>query len=646
MDGKDVADMSPSIRESSSSNSRTALEIVTHMLQEVRQLKQDTPTISAAGKCLHALAWPIASRLGLYSLDLVQPSTVSLSQESWTENISLMSRAANQLRMSLEVSDASPILQDLSTQASEASYAIRGTTALANCFKDAWKSFPSVLWTGSLTHNSKPATNHADAVAVLDALCQAMTPTATNLHLECFYERIDMPDANAPFEKIMTFTSGGRIIVLDLELGLCRKDDLWAPNVGLHISYATGDSSAVSNNNKQLENMLCAWLQQLMLVLFGLEVDPRILARCKASNDSTALVQAMHLWDAFVSSLATLASIDGIIVESTQESQEGLFQRFASLCIVAEKVCGQEALSLASQHGKQVDLSVDLLEQPEIVDLLQRFGHGVSLCHYHTPYLSLAFTPHHMATVRICPVLIPFESNQDALATSVYPVVDMPEEANQVWLAQGHYADRPSRPLAYVAQVDPPIAIPHSMARSVHLALGLASFRLGTIHDAIQSGFVGQNLPSTSSYRASLNDEQVREVSAVPFLCLARLYRALEILRECARWTRVLRGAENDTSKRPVCTLRLEPRMAEGTCRLRLHTTAAHAPTTMINATLWPMLTNGTGWAWEAEAMRWDGTLIGSTRSNDLTPADEMQWPDNLVLTRIRDILDAWAGTW
>lgn len=86
--------------------------------------------------------------------------------------------------------------------------------------------------------------------------------------------------------------------------------------------------------------------------------------------------------------------------------------------------------------------------------------------------------------------------------------------------------------------------------------------------------------------------------------------------------------------------------MAEGTCRLRLHTTAAHAPTTMINATLWPMLTNGTGWAWEAEAMRWDGTLIGSTRSNDLTPADEMQWPDNLVLTRIRDILDAWAGTW
>ena len=65
--------MSPSIRESSSSNSRTALEIVTHMLQEVRQLKQDTPTISAAGKCLHALAWPIASRLGLYSLDLVQP---------------------------------------------------------------------------------------------------------------------------------------------------------------------------------------------------------------------------------------------------------------------------------------------------------------------------------------------------------------------------------------------------------------------------------------------------------------------------------------------------------------------------------------------------------------------------------------------
>lgn len=635
--------MSPLAPETS--GSCTALEIVSQMLQEVRQLRQDIPTARTAGQSLHALAWPSASRVGLYSLDLVQPSPVSLSQESWTENIASISRAVNQLRASLEISNAPPIWQELSTQASEVTYAIQGTTALATCLKDSWKSFPSVLWTGSLSQSSTPTENHADAVAVLDAVCQAMTPTATSLHLECFHERIEMPEADATFEKIMTFTSGGRIFVLDLELGLCRKNDRWTPSVGLHISYATGDNATVPDNNKLLENMLCAWLQQLLHVLFGLEVDPRVLARCKTSNENTALAQAMRLWDSFVSSLAILASIDGIIVEPTQESKEDLFQRFASLCALAEDLCAQEARTLASRYGKHVDLSVDLLEQPDIVDLLQRYGHGVSLCHYHTPYLSLAFTSHHMATVRICPTLIPFASDQDALTMSARSLVDMPAEANQVWHAQGHYADRPSRTLAYIAQVDPPMTIPHSMARSVYLACGLASHRLVTSHDECHSGFLVQNLPSKSSYKASLHDEEVREVSALPFQCLARLYRALEILQECAQWTHVLRGAENDTSKRPSCTLQLEPNTAQGTCRLQLHTTVANAPTTMINATIWPMLTNRTGWAWEAEAVRWDGTAIGTTTSTETTLANEMHWPDHLALTRIRDILDAWAGT-
>ncbi|WFD20504.1 tRNA (carboxymethyluridine(34)-5-O)-methyltransferase [Malassezia caprae] len=544
-----------------------------------------------------------------------------------------------------DVADFETVAYELSTQASEVIYATQGTAALATCLKDAWKSFPSVLWTGSLSQSSTPTESHADAVAVLDALCQAMTPTATSLHMECFHERIEMSDADAPVEKIMTFTSGGRIIVLDLELGLCRKDDRWAPSVGLHISYATGDSAMVPDNNKQLENMLCAWLQQLMHVLFGLEVDPRVLARCKPSNENTALAQAMRLWDSFVSSLAILASIDGIMVEPTQESKEDLFQRFASLCASAEDVCAKEARTLASHYGKHVDFSVDLQEQPDIVDLLQRYGHGVSLCHYHTPYLSLAFTSQHMATVRICPTLIPFASEEDAPVVSARRLVDMPAEVNQVWHAQGHYADRPIRPLAYIAQVEPPMAIPHSMARSVYGACGLASHRLETSRDESQSGFLAQNLTSKSSYQAYLHDEGVREVSALPFQCLARLYRALEILQECAQWTRVLRGTENDTSKRPMCTLQLEPDTAQGTCRLRLHTTAAHAPTTMINATAWPMLTNKTGWAWEAKAMRWDGTAIGSTTSNETTSADEMHWPDHLVLVRIRDILDAWAGT-
>ncbi|WFD27853.1 hypothetical protein MNAN1_002859 [Malassezia nana] len=268
------------------------------------------------------------------------------------------------------------MMQELTTQASELTYATQGPDALTLCLKDAWKSFPRILWTGALSQDSVPSANHADAVAVLDAFCQAMIPTASNLHLECFLERTEMPDSNAPFEKIMTFTSGGRIIVLDLELGLSRKDDQWTPNVGLNISYATGDASVLSEYNKRLENMMCAWLQQLMHVLFGLEVDPTVLARCQPCQEDTALEKAMQLWDSFVSSLATLALIDGIMVESTQGSKDDLFQRLASLCALADDVCGREAHALALQHGKEWDPSMHVLEQPHMVELLQRYGHG------------------------------------------------------------------------------------------------------------------------------------------------------------------------------------------------------------------------------------------------------------------------------
>lgn len=641
MEDKGLADMSSSTHEPLSSDSRTALEIVSQMLQEVRQLKQDTPTSRAAGESLHVLDSLTASRLGFYSLDAVQPSSVSLSKDSCTENLAIISRAASQLRSAFDISDAPPLLQELSTQASEVTYATQGTTSLAACLKDAWKSFPSALWTGSLSQKSTPTADHADAVAVLDALCHAMTPIATKLRLESFHERIEMPDADAPSEKIMTFTIGGRIIVLDLELSLCRKHDLWTPLVGLHISYATGDASDLSDYNKRLEDMLCAWLQQLMHVLFGLEVDPRVLARCQPCEENTPLAQGMRLWNAFVSSLATLAFIDGINVES----KEDLFQCFASLCALSEDVCLREARTLASQYGRHLDLSVSMLEQPDMVELLQRYGHGVCVCHHQSPYLSLAFTPHHTATVRIIPASIPFESDQEPMAMLARSVVDMPEEANQLWRVQGHYSDQPTRALAYIAELSPPMAIPHSMARAVYLACGLASQQLATTPGETQAGFLKQNMSSTSFYKPSLHDEEVRNVSALPFQCLTRLFRALEILQECSQWTSVIQGTKSDTSARPVCTLQLEPGSEQGTCRLRLHTTATHAPATRIHATLWPMLTNRVGWEWEAQAMRWDGTLIASTHSKETTLADETYWPDSLVLTRIRDILDAWVGT-
>ena len=588
---------------------RTAIGAVHQLLFALRELRQGMGHTNVSEE-VHALSLRSATYLGLYSLEHASLNHAHrLSQEYVSDVFDALHSASKRWKehlnstVTVNKNTSTPAqIRELATQASELSFATQGLREASSSAVYIPPPIPPKLWTGALSRASEPSTDHRLAVETLHTLCQVIIPTASDMHLECFQERIDMQDTNSSLDKIHTLTCGGRIIVLDIELDLASQtSSSWIPHVSLQLSFASANGAqSPTSKDSGLAEVVRLPLQQLARIMFGLPVDHQILQRfCKGARLDSSYAQTAALWHSFTSTLASLACIDGLHAFSPYGDTLDAFHVLEQLGSAALHVCSVEADELAQLHAQSVDPARPLHDQPSITRLLHRYGHGLALHHYHTPYLCIAFTPVHSATVRIAPSAVPFAPDAKPACTLVSSA-RMPQMLYEPFHARNADYDQ-ARPLAFIAHIKPALLVPHRVARHVYLALGLARHHLSTskprrpVH-----GYVAQLVRTSHRFCASLRDEECRSITSLPFQSLAHLYAALEILQEHAHWAALLASAQEDPSGESglVTTLQLESDTEPSSSRLRLSTLVSEQDM-VINA----QLRHRKGWQLQAQAV-------------------------------------------
>lgn len=564
---------------------RTAIQAVHDMLFVLRALRAYAGTARISEEA-HALSLHTATRLGLYSIGMPSAHESHMSRESVLHALDSIYAASRKLREDLDPSNTAhngtlpTRVAELSRVASELCDASGSVRAYSFCTDPKLMPFPPALWTGALSHTSQPSTDHRQATDTLDTLCQGIIPTLSGMGLECFHERIDMPDAHADIQAKHTLTCGGRNIVLDIGFGLAHQADAHLPHVSLQVSFAsTASAQTPGGRNNALADVVRLPLQQLALILFGLPTEPRVFERLTRGSvpPTTAYAQAMALWQAFISALTTLVSIDGLCVSAPPADKPDAFQALDQVSRTAQRVCEAEMHVLAQQYGEA--------DEQRVVSLVMEHGHGLALSHHHTPFLSLAFAPSHAATVRIGPCVLHFEPESKPTWTPI-PHSDVPREAYDV-LSTSVLEEGQNRPQAFIALLEPGMCVPLRIARHVYCALGLARLpRSSSTPRQSACGYVRQCLGTSRRYHAASQDEESRHITALPFRSLAHLYSALELLREHARWATLLSSARLDRCEDGTAvTVQLEEAGPPGTSELRLSILSTRCNKT-INAQL------------------------------------------------------------
>lgn len=643
---------------------RSAYALVTQLRDAVAALRADTPARDA----LHVLDARTAAHLGLYPLGA--DTAPRLAPETWSDACDALQSAALAARQHL-AAHAPTHLAELGVQATEYVRAAHGVDAAARLADapDAASALPAPLYMGALRADAPRTPPHDAAHAIADALCAAIEPVAAQLRLESFVERVDAPDADAPdtlpdaVQRTHTFTSGGRIIVLDIELGVDTASR--APHVRLQISYARAEDtpSPSAPSDTRLAALLGTLLQQLALVLYGAtHVDDAALRACAPPTaPATPYAYALCLWRAFVAHLATLAYLDELSAHAVRRVEGSpavdLFAVLEAAGTCAEQLCTQQATALGVPP--RTPLATLATSHPDAAQRLTRCAHGIALQHTVAPYLVLVYAlpaphappggaPWH-ATLRLAPCAVPLA---DAAAAPAAP--ELPPPARTGLHADGtlvtHVARAPpfrsghaaQRPVAYVARLAPSVAVPHRVAHAVWAACGLAPPPWSDTRPApppAHTDYAAALLPR-GAWRAAPGDAstQLRTLSALPHTSLAQLYAALGLLRDHARIGELLRNAA--PTRTPV-TLAVAAHGASSAVCLSF---AVASRAALARVRIAPTPHTASGWAIDAEAVR-----PGAASTHTLSDADTAAWADTLAdAAQLRDVVDAahaWAET-
>ena len=372
---------------------------------------------------LHALA-PAAEQLGLGDPQSPDGAAPRVAPEAWNGAMCALHTSLSAFRHTLE---------QLRAEASSSREADQRTVALVRdlsvqnrALSDATASvplrtwgtshaLPPPLWTGALRDpSSPPLANRPAALAALDALCSAMAQLAAALHLESFQEQLEEAPlrGDAP-ARTHTFTAGGKILVLDLELALGTAagagGEVYVPHVALKLSYAREDASqgsaSGSSGDTRLADMLRAYLRQLANALFGHPLStgaaPSDPTWAHAAPDNEPLyTRAVRLWERVTHALSVLAYTDDLCAQ-THAAPAGdagaptprvdLFASLESLTTAVEQVCASEAVAAERSSQNDAPSLRETLGKPGVLPALLRAGHGVALAHVHAPYLCVAF---------------------------------------------------------------------------------------------------------------------------------------------------------------------------------------------------------------------------------------------------------------
>ena len=631
----------------------SAYALVSQLRTAVAALRADLDDAHAE---LHVLGVPAAQRLGLYPVRADRAA--NLSPEAWADAFDVLQASVRALRSSLRPADSARVTE-LGAQATEFVHAAAGVDAAARLADrpGTAHALPEALYLGALRSDAPPAHSREASHEILEALCAAISPVAAQLRLESFVDRVEAPaDGDVPMsdatERTHTFTSGGRIIVLDIELALDTRH--WAPKVRLQISYAHAaeDTQAGAPSDTRLATLMGTILQELADLLYGAQE-----ARA-APPAPTPYARALSLWQAFVQHLATLAYIDKLSAHAVRRVEGSpavdLFALLEALGECAEDVCRTQAQSI---HGTP-PAPLATLEQthPDVAQRLTRCAQGIALQHTLSPYLTIVYAlpaPHapsggarHTATVRIAPCAVPLGAAErarrlplpDAAARTLHADGTIVSGA-PLWTPSG--TEPPvQRPLALVALLDPPVRVPHRVAHAVWAACQLAeppwsdtpSHAAGAPHD-----YAAALLPP-GTYRAAPGSRasEVRTISALPCTSLAQLYEALALLRDHARIAELLRLAPTDS--RVPAALAVDAYGASSCVRLSF---AAPSRGAMAGVAVALDAAHASGYAMDAHVVQ----LSSGTR-HTLSSHETAAWADRLADTaRLGEVVDA-AHDW
>lgn len=450
-------------------------------------------------------------------------------------------------------------------------------------------------------------TSQSAATAVLAAFSAVLEDLAKELQLETFSESAASESAqdvlSAPGGGEVhthTLTLGGRLLVLDLDLGLVAVSDAnhrrIQPSAKVKVSFTTdgggasGNGKAPSTHRGKLMACLETDIRGILALVFGAQVAVR--ATATQSSDEARIRRARLHYARLRRNLERLAAIDhGSVVSDAADGAAmalDLFRVHGELSRLVEDAARLELQRL--RGGAEADLDDETNAQ-----MLVKRGHGVPLVHAGDVGLTIVYSAGHRAdAAAILETVRGIHGDGDAETPSprfykahigcVAGTYGLREATTSTPPVRGFSADddcpaqlpTPSGAarLTYFARLDPPVLVPRSAASKVGRIVG---WKEGAEQEGSAFGktvssttWIGNLLqqregrqqtqpppPSASASPASsvhldfsayLPDESISTAEQgllldyIPFATLAQLYAVVEVLQDTVAVVRLVDG--------------------------------------------------------------------------------------------------------
>lgn len=258
--------------------------------------------------------------------------------------------AANQLRRYIS------LLAETSTHTTALAHSIapfkaqRDFGTSTNGLLGSSLAFPPSLQAGAFRKGESAASpsSWTDALQTLEALCSTLEHTASKLGLETFSdpapEAAGEPTTPGPTGVLTrTLTLGAKILVIDVEFLLegSSSDASLRPRIKLKLSYATDSADSQHVRDSRLGLVLETDIQTIADKLFGKDELGAI------DQDRSTVAQALANWTANLTDLLALDALEARATEASadQARSTDLFAAMQDLCSAAARVSEAESLS-------------------------------------------------------------------------------------------------------------------------------------------------------------------------------------------------------------------------------------------------------------------------------------------------------------
>lgn len=410
-----------------------------------------------------------------------------------------------------------------------------------------------------------------EAAAMMAALSSSIDTLAKALGLETFAEAhpIDTVKADSDEYELHThtLTQGGRILVIDLDLGASKRQGMVLPLVKVRVSFAIDNSTAASNSmanspppklsesgshasklsasdssnslhikHAKLANALRQDLEDIAQLLFGLSQDGEGQTDGDMSTEERRMRQAVAAWQKLRKGLAALARIDQLSSSSASNGGKEPVNLFTYIRQLGEAVC--------HAASKQEDLPCGPISVTEAA-----------------PLTRILFSSQASKMPRL------------ALDLSI-DEYDRSEGGEQLQRDE-QLGTLPSSQLSFVARLEPPLVLPRRLAARLGNIVGLAPTSTASLnsrrddqditallgssngatkdpssYDSLLCQQPGPSLPpsqSVSSQQVTLRPSLFHAgspailVSYFPFSTLRQLWEAVGVLQQGCALARLLR---------------------------------------------------------------------------------------------------------